>query len=76
MIEYILYTCIGTYYCSFCAMAAYVCYKERQEENNARRREYRELIQQTPSINITSSDRININEHSLYPIMEELEESI
>ena len=36
-LEYICYSCIATYYCSFCAMVGYTCYQERQEEIQARR---------------------------------------
>jgi len=52
MLEYICYSCIATYYCSFCAMVGYTCYQERPEEIQRRRQEYQEISQEIPP-NIT-----------------------
>ena len=77
MLEYICYGCIATYYCSFCAMAGYTCYKERQEERQRRLREYQEVTQEMPpNITMIPERQYARQINRMETIIEEIEESI
>ena len=76
MLEYICYGCIATYYCSFCAMAGYTCYQERQETRERHRQEYQEIIQRNPpNLQMIPEREYSRQMNRLEPIREELEES-
>ena len=77
MLEYICYSCIATYYCSFCAMAGYTCYQERQAERQRRLQEYQELSQEIPpNVTMIPERQYAKQVHRLETIVEEQEESI
>ncbi len=76
MLEYICYGCIATYYCSFCAMAGYTCYQERQEARARHREEYQEIMQRDPpNLQMIPEREYSRQMNRLDPITEELEES-
>ncbi len=61
MLQYILYTLCGTYYCTFICMFTYDLCREYYEERVQRMNEYRELQRRDPSIQL---DMINESDYA------------